>query len=223
MPLQKVVILGAGGFARETLDILDAVNGKVPTYDMIGYIVDPEFGSPGTIINGKPILGGNDWVRGNKEEVVAICAVGAPEVRLRMVRRAREAGVRFCTIIHPSAIVTRWVAFGEGTVVAAGCILSNQIRIGNHVHLNPDCTVGHDAILQDYASLAPGVHVSGNVLLGEGSYIGTGANLIEKVRIGPWSIVGAGSTVIADIPSNVTAVGVPAKVVKTRREGWHLA
>jgi acetyltransferase-like isoleucine patch superfamily enzyme len=40
--------------------------------------------------------------------------------------------------------------------------------------------------------------------------------------IGPWTIVGAGAAVTGDLPANCTAVGVPARPIKTRPDGWHL-
>jgi acetyltransferase-like isoleucine patch superfamily enzyme len=76
--------------------------------------------------------------------------------------------------------------------------------------------------LEDFVTMAPGVHVSGNVCLGEGCYVGTGANIIDKKRLGKWSIVGAGSMIISDVPANSTVVGVPAKVIKMREDGWHM-
>jgi serine acetyltransferase len=111
---------------------------------------------------------------------------------------------------------------GEGIVITAGCILTNRIRLANHVHVNLDCTIGHDVILEDYVTLAPGVHVSGKVTFEEGCYIGTGANIVERIRVGAWSIIGAGSTIIRDVPPNTTVIGVPGKVIKQREFGWYL-
>lgn len=222
MKTQEIVIIGAGGFGREVLDVFDAANFSQPVFDMIGYIVDPRYGKAGTVINEKPILGDFDWLAGHKDEVQAICAVGAPELRRRLIERAKKTGVKFCNIVHPNVRLTRWITIGEDVVITAGCILTNQIHIGSHVHINLDCTIGHDVIIEDFVTLAPGVHVSGNVILGEGCYIGTGTNIIEGKRIGPWSIIGAGSTIVRDIPENTIAVGVPGKVIKNRAAGWHL-
>jgi len=222
MSSQRVAIIGSGGFGREVLDVFDALNAVKPTYDVVGYIVDPEYGAPGEHVNGKPILGDFDWLAEHKKDVRVICSVGSPELRMPLVKRAQDLGVDFCSIIHPNAIVTRWVTIGIGTVITAGCILTNQIQIGNHAHINLDCTIGHDVVIEDLVTLAPGVHISGNVVLGEGGYIGTGANVIEKRHIGAWSIVGAGTTVVEDVPKNTTVVGVPGKVIKTRPDGWHL-
>ncbi len=220
--MRNFVIIGAGGFAREVLDIFEACIDAGEGCNVLGYIVESQFGAPGTVINDKPILGGFDWFETQPLETYAVCGVGAPEVRRRLTLQAEQNGARFGNIVHPNAVVPRRVALGVGVVIAAGCIFTNQIHLSNHVHVNLDCTIGHDAVLEDYATLAPGAHVSGNVTLGEGAYVGTGANIIEKKRIGAWSVVGAGSVVTSDVPRNTTLVGVPGKVVKTRPEGWHL-
>jgi sugar O-acyltransferase (sialic acid O-acetyltransferase NeuD family) len=219
--LKQVVIIGAGGFAREVLDVFDAVNAITPTYEVLGFVVDQQYGKPGEIINAKPILGGFDWLEKHKG-IHTVCGVGAPEHRLQLIRRAAEAGSTFCSIVHPNVILTRWIEIGEGTVITAGCILTNQIKIGNHVHINLDSTIGHDVVIEDYVTISPGAHISGNIVLKEGSYIGTGANIIEKKVIGNWSVVGAGSTVTKDVPDNSTVVGIPARVIKTREVGWQL-
>jgi len=204
------------------LDIIDACNQVEEIYEPLGFIVDPQYSAPGTIINNKPILGGFDWLEKHADEIYVTCAVGPSHLRYQLIQRATELNCRFINLIHPSAIMTHWITLGEGVVITAGCIMTNQIQIGNHVHVNLDCTVGHNAILQDFVTLAPGVHVSGNVTLGTGCYVGTGANIIEKLKIGDWSIIGAGSAIIGNILPNTTVVGIPGKVIKEREPGWHL-
>ncbi len=220
--MRNFVIIGAGGFAREVLDVFEACVEAGEDYKVLGYIVEAQFGAPGTIVNDNPILGGFDWFKTQPPDTYAVCGVGAPEVRRRLTLQAEQNGACFSNIIHPTAVVPRRLTLGQGIVITAGCIFTNNIRIGNHVHVNLDCTIGHDAVLEDYATLAPGVHVSGNVTLGEGAYVGTGANIIEKKKIGAWSVVGAGSVITSDVPPDATVVGVPGKVMKTRPVGWHL-
>lgn len=219
---KKVVIIGAGGFAREVLDICDACNQDKQTYEVVGFIVDRQYGSPGVLVNDKPILGDFEWLEKHSGEVLVTCAVGAPQHRYQLIQRAQKLGCHFFNLIHPSAILTRWTTLGEGVIIAAGCILTNQIQIGNHVHLNLGCTIGHDVVMEDFVTLAPGVHISGNVKLSKGCYIGTGANIIEKMHIEEWSIIGAGSTIVKNVLANTTVVGVPGKIIKTSEPGWHL-
>ena len=46
--------------------------------------------------------------------------------------------------------------------------------------------------------------------------IGCGAKILGDITIGKNSKIGANAVVLKDIPDNVTAVGVPAKVIKKR-------
>lgn len=215
MSLEKVVIIGTGGFGREVLDVLEAVNAVTPTYEIVGFVTEPGYQQPGEQINEAPVVGHFDWLADHAGEVKAICGVGAPATRQRLVRQAEGIGASFFSVVHPRAILTRWVTIGTGVVITAGCILTNNIKIGDHVHLNLDSTVGHDAVIEDFVTVSPGVHISGTVTLKTGSFIGTGANLIEGKTVGEWSVVGAGSVVVRDIPPQVTAVGIPAKIIKT--------
>jgi sugar O-acyltransferase (sialic acid O-acetyltransferase NeuD family) len=216
---QQIVIIGAGGFAREVLDVYDACNaaGEGP-YEVLGFVADHP--DQGTLVNDLPVLGPVDWLDG-RSQVLAVCAIGDPRTRRSVVRRAAGLGVGFHTIVHPDAKRTRWIEMGAGTVITAGCILTNQIRLGDHVHVNLDSTIGHDVVVGDFVTIAPGVHVSGNVTVEAGCNVGTGAAIIQQRRIGAGSVIGAGAVVTTDIPADSVAVGVPAKVIKTREPRWH--
>ncbi|MEN8241872.1 MAG: acetyltransferase [Chloroflexota bacterium] len=222
MSKQKIVILGAGGHAREVLDVVEAINAEKPSLQMLGFIVEPGYQKPGTWINDLPVLGHFDWLEENQYQVKVVCGVGFSAPRYRVVQKAEQLGVEFVNLIHPTALLTRWVTLGSGVIITAGCILTNQITIGNHVHLNRRSNISHDNLLEDFVTVSPGANLSGNVTLKQGSFIGTGASIIEGKTVGAWSRIGAGAAVIEDIPDNVTAVGVPAEVVETRPAGWHL-
>ena len=105
---------------------------------------------------------------------------------------------------------------GKGVVITAGNIITSQIRIGDHVFLNLGCTVGHDAILERYVNCAPNCNISGNVKLCEGAHLGTGVQVLPGVRVGEWTTVGAGAVVIHDLPANVVAAGVPARIIREK-------
>ncbi|MFH1086088.1 MAG: transferase, partial [Chloroflexota bacterium] len=126
----QLVIIGAGGFGREVLDICEACNAVTPTFDVLGFIEDPLAEPVGTLVNDQPILGDFSWLARHVSAAHAVCAVGTPQVRRRLVLRAAELGCTFANVIHPAAILTCWVTLGQGVVIAAGNILSNQIRIG---------------------------------------------------------------------------------------------
>jgi sugar O-acyltransferase (sialic acid O-acetyltransferase NeuD family) len=212
--VQSIVILGAGGFGREVLDIIIAQNKVSKRWKILGFVDEnPEL--KGKVLNGYPVLGPFDWFsQASLKEVRVVCALGDNVSKKKMVEKAQGLGLRFANVVHPSVIMTDFVTLGEGVIICAGCILTNQITIGNHVIINLDVTIGHDSIIEDFCTLSPGVHISGKNKIGEGANIGTGAVTIQGMSVGRWSIIGAGAVVVRDIPDKVIAVGVPAKPIK---------
>ena len=215
MLVNSVVIVGAGGFGREVLEIFKAQNRISMIWDIQGFI-DEDENLHGKVINGYPVLGGVEWVKRNGNNMGCVCAIGTCEARKQVVERLQEIGVDFYNAIHPSVVMSEFVELGKDVIICAGSILTVNIKIGDHVHINLNCTIGHDAIIEDYCTLNPGVAVNGRDHLGEGVYLGTGASFIQGVSVGNWSTIGAGAVVIEDIPEKVVAVGVPAKVKKVK-------
>lgn len=210
----KVVILGAGGLAREVYGVFCDLNKIGCNIEVLGFI-DEIPANWGRNLCGIPILGDFQWFEAvNKDELKAICAIGSPRVKKSLVKKANRLRLGFCTAVHPSVQLSKYVEIGFGTIVTAGCILTTQIKIGNHVYLNLDTTVGHDVVVEDFVNVAPGCHISGNVRLKEGVDLGTGAVILQGITIGKWSVIGAGAVVVEDIPDNAVAFGTPAKVTR---------
>jgi sugar O-acyltransferase (sialic acid O-acetyltransferase NeuD family) len=141
-------------------------------------------------------------------------AIGDSKLRYKIVQKIKKYNVKFPIIIHPSVIHSKFVEFGEGTIIQAGCIITVDAKIGNHVHINLDCTVGHDCIIKDFVTLTPGVHISGRNIVHSGVYFGTGAVTLDRIEIGRWSIIGAGAVLIENVQEFSLYVGVPAKLKK---------
>lgn len=212
-----IVIVGAGGFGREVLDIIDAINqGDTGTYDFLGFVDD---GTPDErrLSRLRAVhIGGSDSVKELPTGCAYVVAVANPEVRASLTRRMDAAGLTATTLIHPSATVGRDVEIGPGSIVCAGVRITTNIRIGRHVILNLNVTVGHDTTLEDFVSINPLVAVSGEVVLEWGATMGTGSSVNQGLRIGARTTVGAGASVVKSQPSDVVVVGVPAKPLQRK-------
>ena len=209
-----LIIIGAGGLGREVAWLVERINHQSPTWNLLGFVDDnPKLHH--TIVNGHPVLGSCEALA-TYQDVYAVCAVGAPKVRRRIIERIKTISPsrKYATLLDPTVEKSDTVTIGEGSIVCAHSILTVNIHIGDHVIVNLDCKIGHDAVVDDFATVHPSVNISGDVHVGEGAEIGTGTRIIQRTTIGRNAVVGIGSVVVDDIPGDCVAVGCPARVVK---------
>lgn len=212
---KDLYIIGAGGFGREIAWLVERINRIQPIWNFKGFI-DDNNAMNGTMKDGYPVLGGCDTLMNLLQEVWVVIAVGSAKVRKSIIQKLGGfSHIQFATLIDPSVLSSNHVSIGEGCIICAGTILTTDILIGNHVIINLDCTIGHDAIIRDFVTIYPSVNVSGDVIVGECAELGTGVQIIQGKHIGKKSMIGAGAVVVKDIPERCTAVGSPARPIKS--------
>lgn len=211
--MKKIVIFGAGGLGREVQWLIERINERKLSWEIMGYIDDGM--DKGTIINGYKVLGGTDFLKRYKEPVYVACAIGSATIRKRIVEEISEFEmVRFPNLIDPSVQMSDFVQLGKGNIICAGTVLTVNIRIEDFCIINLDCTIGHDNILDSFVTIYPSVNISGSVHIGKCSELGTGTQVIQGIKIKEDSIIGAGSVVVKDLEKSGTYVGVPVKKIK---------
>jgi acetyltransferase-like isoleucine patch superfamily enzyme len=93
----------------------------------------------------------------------------------------------------------------------------------HHIEIGRKCMIGPHCYLTDANhGTVPGRPIyaqpmtTSEVVLGDDVWLGAGVVVLAGVHIGHGTIVGAGSVVTSDLPENVIAVGVPARVLRSR-------
>lgn len=215
--MKKIAILGSGGFAREVLCLIQDINKSKQQYEILGF-VDNKL-AKGSMINGFPVIGNDSDIINGSETISLALAFGEPHLKRKVANFYSSALFEFPSLIHPSVMIgsSEYVKIGKGCIICAGNILTTNIVLDDFVTLNLMCTVGHDTMIGAYSSFMPSVNISGEVKTGTCVYVGTGAKIINQLEIGDNTIVGAGAVVVKNLPSDCTAVGVPAKVIKNNK------
>jgi sugar O-acyltransferase (sialic acid O-acetyltransferase NeuD family) len=210
--MKDIIIVGAGGFAREVAWLIEEINLKNQEWNLIGFF--DENNNEAETLNGYRLLNKSDLA--NQIQSYLVVAIGDSETRKKVVNR--YSSFKFATLIHPDVSISFTNSVGEGSIICKGNIITVNVDIGKHVIVNIDSTIGHDAVLEDYVTILPSVNISGYVKIKECSNVGTGTQIIQEKTIGRNSIIGAGSVVVKDINDYVVAVGIPAREIKNRRD-----
>lgn len=216
--MKKIVIIGSGGHGREVAEILQHQSEQGRKIVVQGFI-DEDKKRHGQLIDGLPVLGDWSWFeRVDKQELAVICAVGTPAIAKLLVQRATALNLVFTNAISPLAHISSRSILGHGLVIFPHVVINTGAAIGSYSTLNLAATVSHDTRVGEYCNINPGVHLAGNVTVGNECYLGMGSTVIQGKSIGAGTLIGAGAVVHRDLPANVTAVGVPAKIIKMNKE-----
>lgn len=161
-------------------------------------------------------------------------AIGAGSVIRRPILIRNPAGIR----------IGSGVSIRDGArleVIDRSGLPGGRLTIGNDVNFEQDVHIAacDEVIIEDEVCFAARCAVvdthhpedtAGNratavssarssVRIGKRVFLGVGVVVLPNVTIGENSIIGANSVVSRDIPPNSVAVGAPARVVRTLREG----
>lgn len=209
--MKDLVIVGSGGFAREVEWLVERINFQKPTWNFLGFIDRDN--------DNQRVIGDDDFVLNYSKELSVAIAIGTSNIREKIYSKYKSnSKIKYPNLLDPDVKYSDKITMGEGNIICAGSIMTVDIFLGNCNIINLDCTVGHDAHIDDFVTINPSVNISGNTHISSGCNIGTGTQIIQGLTIGKNTIVGAGAVVSKDLPSNCTAVGVPAKVIKVREE-----
>lgn len=205
---KKYCIFGTGGSGRETLScLIDSIStSDYKLEEVVVFMVDDAFYKESEVL-GVPVIRRSEFDPGEFRVVVAI---GDPKARSTIVKGLPQE-TKYTSIIHPSAMISEWVEISEGSIIAAGTILTCNITIGKHAHVNMHSTIAHDCQFGDYFTTAPGVNISGNCTFGNCVYFGTNSSSRDGIEICDDVTIGMGGVVVNNIKDKGVYVGNPLR------------
>lgn len=197
---RELCILGGGGHALVVFEAAVAAG-----WSVAGFFDDED--APGleamtTRLGPMPTSAGN-------VACDAVLGIGGLGGRRRLLGVLE--GVRWASVVHPSAQVSATASVGPGGYVGAGAIINGRATLGPHAIVNTGAIVEHDCAIGENVHLAPRSVLGGGVRVGDDTLIGIGATVLPLVSVGSECVISGGGAAAHDVPDRTTAIGVPAR------------
>lgn len=205
-------IYGAGGLGREVYELANVINDVSKRWAEIIFIDDAEaVENPreASILKFEDVK--NKFIFNDIELCIAI---GEPAIRKILYDKLIAENIKLTSLVHPEVYIPKSTKVGIGTIINKFVSITSDITIGENVYIHPMACIGHDSIIGKNVIISSFVDVAGNCVVGNEAFLAIGTILKHGITIGEKSILGLGSIVHRNIPSNVIAMGNPARAMK---------
>lgn len=209
--MRRLVVLGAGEFARQVIRLVEDTNRDGSVYELLGFLDDGRGASDPEL----QIIGTDERLLSLRADYVI--GVGSPSLRRKLGTFAQDCGRQAASLVHSASFVDRRADVGEGALIAECAHVQYGATVGRHAIVNVNSVVGHDCTIGDYAAIAGNVMVGARTKIGDDVMFGMGSVVLGDVNVGDRAVIGAGAVVTRDVPADTCVVGVPARALVSSR------
>lgn len=183
--MEKLLLVGAGGFGRVVLEHANAL------YNC-AFLDDGE----ATIVDGVPVIGKRgDMAYFYPEYKLLLVTIGNNMLRERFYKEAAIIGFTFPNIIHPSAYVSPRATIGSGCVILNNAVVQNNAKCGDGCILNPGVELHHDSSIGSYCLIYTNSVVRSLTTVGNRVWIGSTATVSTSAVVPDDAIIEDGSVI----------------------------
>jgi len=202
--MKKLILIGAGGYAKSVLDSLDIYN-----YDFIGFIDDYKEGKH----LGYDILANDISIIRNPDEFLYFVSIGDNDKRKYWYNILKSMNLDVINVVDASAMISRNATIGEGCFIGKMAIINSDAHIGDNCIVNTKALIEHGCHIKNNVNISTNTVLNGDVKIENDVFVGSCSVINGQLKVGEGAIVGSGSVVVKDVEPNTTVVGVPAKLL----------
>lgn len=188
--MQKLIIIGNGSYARMMNRYIDMTEfGETVAFavDQI-YIQEQQ-------IDGLPVISlealAGDY---SQDEVLLIMGIGyrkMSNIRRQVYETCKSFGYQFANYIHPTAIIEKNVALGEGNNILEGVIIEESVSLGNANLLYGGSLIAHETVVGDFNTFSVKAVVAGCTVIRHHCFIGAAATIKDHIVLEDYVFIGA--------------------------------
>lgn len=210
--MRDIAIYGAGGFGKEVACLINRINDKEPTWNLVGFYDDKPELKGEMISHFGRCLGNIGDLNAYQNEISIVFAIGNSLIVRDLVGKIRNPHISFPNLIHPSFVVSDPETFeiGRGNIIQGNCTATVDVKIGDFNVLNGSVSFGHNAKIGSYNLFMPAVRVSGGVVIGDENFFGIASIVLQQLSIGNRVRLGAGSVLMKKPKDGCLYIGNPA-------------
>lgn len=123
--------------------------------------------------------------------------------------------------IEPKAMFSPKVSLGDRSGIGINAKIYGECHIGSCVMMGSDVTVitrNHKIDRTDVPMMDQGFEPEQPVWIGDDVWIGDRVTILPGVRVGRGAVLAAGAVVTRDVPDYAVVAGVPARVIRLRKQ-----
>jgi sugar O-acyltransferase (sialic acid O-acetyltransferase NeuD family) len=204
--MRKNIILGAGGHAKEVLEVLIQSNSD-EKFSFFNNTVASNY----RLFKKFEVYCKNDDL---KHFDTFYLGIGNIRARKILSSLALQEGLRWKGVRSKKIQIGSFdIDVHETVDIMDNVSISSSVKVNRGTLLNRSVNIHHDVAIGEYCEIAPNAQILGSAQIGNNVFIGAGAIILPKVIVGANAIIGAGAVVTKDVVENITVVGVPAESI----------
>ena len=208
--MKNLVIIGAGGFAREVYWHAQKCIGYSVDWRIKGFLDgDIKLAAAEYELLPAEVIGDVDSYEICADDVFT-CAVGTPKTRKVLSEKILARGGEFINLVSSLAYVMPTVKLGRGVIICPHVNIGDRAELDDFAAVNDIVIIGHDAQIGKFSCIMPHANIAGKCKIGAEVFIGSGAIILPKAKVGDGATVGAGSIVLKKVRAGAKVFGNPA-------------
>src|SRR5690554_750014 len=143
-------------------------------------------------------------------------SVGDNNIRTDLANKIREKGGDLPTLIHPTAVVSKYSKIEQGVVIQANSVVQADALIQQDTVISSNVSIAHNSLIGKGCYLAFNSIIGAYIKVQDLVFVGQSAAIVSgKLNfVGQNAIIGAGSVILHDVEPYSIVAGNPAKLIR---------